>query len=133
MTSLRQAFEETHYIVYQPSLILKIGLTNQPLDAMLQTAGCDCAAFITAWNPMCQALNSSENQSRQQRLIYEIDGAGYKYLKGIGKHPSNNWPGEESILILGISFADAKDLSQRHGQAAFVWHEISGETQLVIT
>jgi hypothetical protein len=42
-------------------------------------------------------------------------------LDGIGQHPDNGWPGEDSLLALGVSLADALLLGRRFGQDAVVW------------
>jgi hypothetical protein len=49
----------------------------------------------------------------------------------IGKHPSNNWPGEVSVLVLGLDLEAAKSLTQHHEQHAFVWAAGNGVPELV--
>ncbi len=134
MTSLRQAFEETHYIVqHQQPFTLRIGQHSQELDALLKDTGHDCAAFITAWNPMSQPLSTEENRSRQQSLLNEINAIGLTALQGIGQHPSNGWPGEESILVPGLQLEAARALARTFRQLAFVWVKQAGSVELIET
>jgi hypothetical protein len=131
---LHRAFEETHFIVYhQPPFTLRIGQHSPELDALLQASGHDCAAFITAWNPMCQALGVTENRHRQQSLKNEIDTQDLITLPGIGQHPSNSWPGEESVLVLGLQFEATRALAKAYGQLAFVWLDINQTAELIET
>lgn len=54
---LRQAFEETNYIVdHKPPFTLNIGQACPALNELLQEGGHEAAAFITAWNPFSQPL-----------------------------------------------------------------------------
>lgn len=131
---LRRAFEETHYIVHhQPAFTLRIGQNSPQLDALLRDAGHDCAAFLTAWNPKSRALSEPENRARQQALLDELKRQGLTGIDGIGQHPDNGWPGEESVLVLDIAFDAACNLAQQHGQFAFVWCAIGKPCELIVT
>jgi Protein of unknown function (DUF3293) len=134
MSDLLNAFEETHYIVHhQPPFTLRIGQHGQELDALLHETGRECAAFITAWNPMCQLLGFQENQSRQQILLDELKAMGFLTLPGTGQHPSNGWPGEESVLVLGLQLNEAKTLAKKFEQLAFVWAGRGRPVELIET
>ena len=131
---LQRAFEETHFIVHhQPPFTLRIGQSSPELDTLLQATDNNCAAFITAWNPMCQALDIAENRKRQQSLTDELDARDLTTLPGIGQHPSNGWPGEESVLVLGLPFEATRALAKTYGQLAFVWVGIHQPVELVET
>lgn len=134
MSDLWKAFEETHYIVHhQPPFTLHVGRHSQELDALLEASRADCAAFITAWNPMSQALSDDENQRRQQSLTDELDRRGLLYHPGIGQHPSNGWPGEQSVLVLGLQLEAARSLAREWGQLAFIWVEREHPVELIQT
>ena len=131
---LQRAFEETHFIVHhQPPFTLRIGQPSHELDALLQTKGHSCAAFITAWNPMCQALDQAENQQRQKSLMDELATQKLTTLPGIGQHPSNGWLGEESILVLGLQLEAARTLAKAYGQLAYVWIDSHEQAALIET
>ncbi len=130
--ALRQAFEETDYIVHhQPPFVLRIGQPSPELDALLQAHGQGCAAFITAWNPMAQALPEAENRARQQALQQELSERGLQCIAGIGQHPANGWPGEESVLAMGLQAEAALALCGRYGQLACVVYRAGGKAQLL--
>lgn len=131
---LQRAFEETHFIVHQePPFTLRIGQHCPELDGLLQVTGHDCAAFITAWNPMCQALDPSENRQRQQSLMDELAKRKLTTLSGIGQHPSNGWQGEDSVLVLGMQLEAARALAKTYGQLAYVWSSIHKPVELIET
>jgi hypothetical protein len=116
---LRRAFEETHFIVHhRPAFTLRIGQSSSDLDALLRRTGHDCAVFITAWNPMCRSLSDSDNDDRQQALLCELHFRKLRWVPGIGKHPTNGWPGEASLLVLGVQRSDAEDLVKMFEQMA---------------
>ena len=119
---LLQAYRETLYTVHhKPPFSMQIGVRCEPLRALMATSHHRHAAFITAWNPFGQPLTAKENATRQAALVRDVDALGLAYIEGIGQHPSNNWPGEHSLLVLGIDEAAAKTLAATYGQHAFVW------------
>lgn len=124
---LTQAFTETDYIVHhEPPFTMNIGQPCPALKALMGEHNALCAAFITAWNPFSQQLSRQQNEARQNELKAELKRRGLKFIDGIGQHPSNNWPGEPSILVLDLSKEAAKALAGHHEQHAFVW--AGGET-----
>ena len=52
-------------------------------------------------------------------------------IDGIAKHPSNNWSGEVSVLVLGLDLEAAKTLARHYEQYAFVWASVDGMPELV--
>ena len=89
------------------------------------------AAFITAWNPFSEQLSLLKNEERQNALKAELKRRGLKFIDGIGQHPSNNWPGEPSVLVLGLSKEAAKSLAGHNEQHAFVWAASDAIPELV--
>jgi hypothetical protein len=87
--------------------------------------------IITAWNPFSQNLPAKENQARQDELKANLKKRGLICIDGIGKHPSNNWPGEVSVLALGLDLEAAKSLARHYEQHAFVWAAGDGVPDLV--
>jgi hypothetical protein len=121
-TELLQAFSETHYIVHHESpFMMHIGQHCPELKALMAEQNVLSAAFITAWNPFSQNLPAKENQDRQDELKANLKKRGLICIDGIGKHPSNNWPGEVSVLVLGLDLEAAKSLARQYDQHAFVW------------
>lgn len=52
-------------------------------------------------------------------------------IDGIGKHPSNKWPGEVSVLVLYLDLEAVKSLAGHYEQHAFVRNAGDGVPQLV--
>ncbi len=128
-----QAYLETDYHVGVPSMFtLKIGSTSAELAEMQQTYDVDCSAFISACNPFSRRLNEQENADRHARLGTEIKNMGLRFIEGIGQHPDNEWPGEASYLVFGLSLDDAIALGKRFEQNALVWSSVDACPQSML-
>ena len=75
---------------------------------------------MTAWNPRTEPTAPEVNRAAQARLEAELQAAGHRFLRGEGVDPTGSWPGEPSVLVLGISGADAQRLARAYGQNAIV-------------
>lgn len=129
---LLQAFAETHYTVHhEPPFTLHIGQPCPPLKTLMAEHNALSAAFITAWNPFSRQLTDPENKTRQDELKATLKKRGLICIDGIGQHPSNNWPGEDSVLVLGLDLEAAKSLARHYEQHAFVWTGDYDPPQLV--
>lgn len=127
-----QAYLETEYRVHaEPSFVLRIGQVSHELLAMHKASRVGSSAFITACNPFSQLRDEADNQTRQRELAAELARRGLKFLQGIGQHPSTNWQGEDSFLVLGLNLAAAKALGQRLEQNALLWSGSDGIPQLI--
>lgn len=129
---LQQAFADTHYIVnYEVPFAMHIGQSCPELKALIDKHNVLSAAFITAWNPFSQHLHPKENQARQDELKANLKRRRLICIDGSGKHPSNNWPGEASVLALGLDLVAAKSLARHYEQHAFVWTAGDGVPELI--
>ena len=128
-----QAYLETGYHVHaEPPFALSVGQVSSDLLTTHKTHSIGCSAFITACNPFSQMLDEAENQDRQRSLAAELARRGLKFLQGVGTHPSNHWPGEDSFLVLGLNLEAAKALGQRFEQNALVWSASDAIPQLIL-
>ena len=131
-SELAQAFAETHYIVrHEAPFVMHIGQPCPELKALMAEHKAQGAAFITAWNPFSQSLPAKENQARHDELKANIKMRGLVCIDGIGKHPSNNWPGEVSVLVLGLDLEASKSLARHYEQHAIVWAAGDGVPELI--
>jgi hypothetical protein len=127
-----QAYKETHYAVQDlEPFVLRIGEVSEDLIACHKRHRVECSAFITAWNPFSKQLTPEENKERNHALIQEIKGRSLSFLPGVGNHPSNDWPGEQSLLVLGLCLESAKTLGRRFEQNAVVWIGAEGIPELI--
>ena len=119
---LLAAYRETEYRVHaHPELSLRIDQHNPALARAHQAHGVTCSAYITACNPHSQRLDAATNAKRQTRLEQDLIRRGLSFLPGIGQHPGNDWPGEESFLIFGLNLDAAKALAGTLEQNALLW------------
>jgi len=116
---------------HEAPFVMHIGQPCLELKALMANHNALSAAFITAWNPFSQNLPAKENQARQDELKANLKKRGLICIDGIGKHPSNNWPGEVSVLALGLDLEAAKSLARHYEQHAFVWAAGDGVPELV--
>jgi hypothetical protein len=130
---LIQAYIETEFHVLAASpFVLGIGRVSSELLLTHQMHRVECSTFLTACNPFSQALTDEANELRQKTLEAELATHSLEFLGGIGQHPSNQWPGEPSFLILGLTLEAAKKLCHRFEQNAFVWSGSDGTPQLIL-
>ena len=102
------------------SLVLRHDEYSKVLEECHRAFGVSCSAYITAWNPRSEPTSREANEAAQARLEAELAGAGYALLHGEGVDPSGQWPGEPSVLVLGISGNEAQRLGRAYGQNAIV-------------
>jgi hypothetical protein len=76
---------------------------------------------LTAYNPFAQQVDDASNLQRQEALMQEVIRRSLVFLHGEGQHPTNGWPAEPSVLVLGLSLEAAKVMGRKHEQAAIVW------------
>ena len=128
---LIEAYAQTEFRVHtQPAFTLYIGQHCALLQQAMAQAQVNTCLFITACNPFSQSLSDDDNAQRTKRLETELNRRGLKYLTGIGQHFSNEWPGEASFLVLGVSPGVAKELGQAYEQNAVVWSDADAIARL---
>ncbi|SOE71077.1 Protein of unknown function [Burkholderia sp. D7] len=128
-----RAYEETHYrVLGDAPATLRIGVFNLALAELHRACSVDCSAFVTAANPFSGLTDADANARRQATLADELLGEGLRFIEGMGEHPSGQWPGEPSFLILGLPLEVAKQLGTRHAQNALVWCGANAVPQLIL-
>lgn len=128
-----RAYQSTEYrVLGDAGFTLRIGQASAELLDAHQRHGVTCSAFLTACNPFSQLTDAEVNAARQKELVAELDRRSFAYVYGIGQHPGNEWPGEDSFLIFGLEIAAAKELAARFEQYAFVWSGADAVPELVL-
>ncbi|WP_439823400.1 DUF3293 domain-containing protein [Caballeronia sordidicola] len=117
-----RAYEETEYrVLGDLPMTLIIGVRNAQLADLHRAHDVDCSAFITAANPLSEQTDEADNLSHQAKLADDLTLGHFEFIDGAGQHPSGDWPGEPSFLVLGVSLNAAKELGARYKQNAIVW------------
>ncbi len=128
-----QAYLETDYRVHgEPGFTLRVGRASAELLAAHKRRRTDCSAFLTACNPFSQPLDAAANAARQAALAKELSSRSLAFLPGVGQHPSNGWPGEDSFLVFGLTLEAAKALGTRLEQNGIVWSGADAVPQLIL-
>jgi len=119
---LREAYRTTLFNVLEPTpFTLRIGEQSQDLAHLYRHYNACVAAFLTAWNPFSDPASQQENDRAQRQLERQLHMLAVTVLPGIGEDASGQWPGEPSVLALGISRETAKSLGNEYRQNAIVW------------
>lgn len=128
-----EAYRKAEYVVFgEPPLVLRIGEPNRRLDAMLEAARRETAAFVTACNARGELHGDADNQAAQVRLERALEEKPYGCYPGEGRDPEGRWPSEPSLLVVGISRAEAAALGRAFEQNAVVFIERGGAPQVLV-
>ena len=68
----------------------------------------------------------------EQLLRQALQRAGWAYLEGFGEDPQSEWPGESSVLILGMDLHTARAWGQQWQQNALLYCGADTVPQLVL-
>lgn len=130
MNTLLEAYKNTKYIVFEPTLTIEIGKFNQDLDKLLLKHNSNEWAFITAYNPYSRVLTEEENKVLHNKLKELSE----KYVTfeghGVGQDPT--WEPELSLFIIGISKDDASEIGKKFEQNAIVYGVVNNPPELLI-
>ena len=128
-----KAYRETDYHVHgDVPFTLTIGAVSPALLTLQAATKTASSAFITACNPFSEATVDTTNADRQRALSSDLHQRGLKFINGIGMHPSNQWAGEPSLLVPGVSLDTAKTLGVYYEQNAIVWSGPDGIPRLIL-
>lgn len=130
MNDLIEAYKNTKYKVFEPSIIIEIGVLNQDVNDLLTQHKSMEWAFITAHNPYSRVLTNDENKVRHD----ELKELTKDYLTfeghGIGEDPA--WEPELSLFIIGITRDEASKIGKKFEQNAIVYGVINSNPELII-
>lgn len=131
---LEAAYRHTAFRVSgaAPAFVLRIDQFSAPLAALHQTRRVHSSAFISACNPRSEVQTDAVNAARQAQLKDRLRAHNLEWLDGIGEDPDGRWPGEPSVLVLGIDPVLACQLGEDFGQNAIVCCPESAVPELVI-
>jgi len=131
--STQRAYRETDYrVATEPPFVLRIGTFSPELAALHGDYAVTASAFITACNPRSKPLDVAENARRQKELAGTLAETGWRWIDGVGCHPSNGWPGEPSYLVPGLPRESACALGRQFEQNAIVWCGADAVPELIL-
>ena len=127
------AYGAANYRVFsQMPFVLKIGQPSEPLRNLHEEHCCAYSAFITGWNPYSVVASDAENVKEHTRLENKLMKRSLPFIAGIGEDSAGIWPGEQSVLVLGIALDEAKSLGMEFSQNAIVWSGEDATPQLIL-
>jgi len=132
--ALLHSYRHARYRVHAPggNIDLHIDRPSAALAKLLRIRGVRGAAFLTASNPKSRIRPGGWNDAANRRLRNAVRALGLATLPGVGLAERGRWPGEQSLLVLGISRAQALHLGRRFEQHAVVWMESDARPVLLI-
>ena len=128
--NLIQAYKNTKYKVFNPNLVIEIGVMNNDLNDLLDKNNANEWAYITAFNPYSKALTELENKDRHLQL-QEVTKSFLTY-EGHGVGADSSWEPELSLLVIGISKAEAILIGKKFEQNAIVYGKFGSTPELLI-
>ena len=100
---LLQAYRATHYRLNHSDWYLQTGQPQPALATYYQRHAVQCATYLTACNPRGELLADAVNELRMEQLRQALQRAGWAWLNGRGHDPHGQWPGEDSVLVWGMT------------------------------
>lgn len=130
MFNIIDAYKNTKYKVFEPTITIEIGKFNKDLNNLILNHNSNEWAFITAYNPYSKVLTNDENKIRH----YELKELTENYVTfeghGVGEDPT--WEPELSLFIIGISKVEASKIGKKFEQNAIVYGELNNSPELII-
>lgn len=128
-----QAYLGTEYrVLGNEPFTIHIDRPCQALKELQQRSHVHCSAYVSACNPFSQLVDEKVNAERHAALGHDLAARSMACLEGVGQHPSGDWPGEASYLVLGLDLEAAKALGTKLGQNAIVWASSDALPQLIL-
>jgi len=131
---LLESYRRTEYRVDDRghAFVLRVDEPSRALRDCHAAFAVHCSTFITAWNPRSTPTDRAANDAAMARLEQALADVGCPSLRGEGVDPSGDWPGEQSLLVLGLAEAEAIELARRFDQNAIVWSGADATPRLVV-
>ncbi len=128
--NLIQAYKNTKYKVFKPNLEIQIGVLNDDLNDLLGKNNATEWAYITAFNPYSKVLTDLENKDRHLEL--QEDTKSFLTYEGHGVGTDSSWEPELSLLVIGVSKAEAILIGKKFEQNAIVYGKVDSTPELLI-
>jgi hypothetical protein len=113
-------------------MVLRVDAVSVQLERLHAMHHVRGSAFITACNPLGRLIAAPLNALRQEALGAELSRRKLRTIRGIGQHPTNEWPGEPGFLVLGLTRRAAQELGRQFEQNAIVWAGVAARPELIL-
>lgn len=119
---LIDAYRRTEYRVADGShaFTMRVDEPSDSLRACHAAFGVETSTFVTACNPRSVPTPAAENEAAMRRLEQHLEQRGFFVLRGTGVDPTGQWPGEPSLLVLGMGEAEGRAVAGAFGQYAIL-------------
>src|SRR4051812_37371626 len=111
--------------------VIRVGEPCPAADRVLAAHGQSDWAFVTACNPRSEFLSPAENCRRMAELEAVCLFRDWPHYPGAGVSRDGSWPAEPSVLIVGVSEAEAVEVARHFGQNALVIGRFGEPVRLV--
>ncbi|WP_169727546.1 DUF3293 domain-containing protein [Granulosicoccus antarcticus] len=113
---------------------MRVGQFSDALQRVYQSHRCQSAAFLTAANPGGVKISDTDNLQAEAKLQRDITSMRYTAFPGIGLDgdEKSDWPGERSLLVLGIVYQEAIRIGTSFDQLAIIWCDKDAVPQLLM-
>ena len=127
------AYMRANYTVLSPKpFTFQIGKVSQPLLDLHQSHNCVSSAFVTACNPLGVLTSEMKNIATQNAFETDLINKQITFIQGVGRDKVGSWPGEQSVLILGVKIGEAKMIGVDYLQNAIVWIDTEVKPKLIL-
>src|ERR1700743_173316 len=127
-STLEAAYLATTFRVEAPNgnIDIRVGPTQQKIDALLVQVRATEWAYVTAWNPGSRRERADQNTFAQDELLRLVRDRGFVFYEGLGIPDLEGWAPERSAWIAGIGRREAIELGRQFGQNAIVIGSLGG-------
>jgi len=126
------AYQRTTYRLKETEIVIRIDTLNSDLDSFLIDNNAFSWVFISADNPQSKRVLPAQNEAFRKVFLNHCKKQKWAIWPGIGIPSTDDWPAEESWLILDIDQTIGDALAVQFDQKAYLWGWINGKAQLRI-
>ena len=128
------AYRAAVYEVRVPggAFVLRFGIRSTELEDLHSRHGVSSSAFLTAWNPRSRPTDATRNERAQKDMEADLRAMDCTLFDGMGSDATGTWPAERSVLALGISGAQAREVGGKYAQNAVLYMDADAVPDLLL-
>jgi uncharacterized protein len=132
--SLLNAYQKTHYNVYLSSdenYTISVGECSPQTDQLCAQFQVNSWVFFTACNPQSVQQSHAQNRQAMNSLLNQLEQDEQHHIRAEGRAEADDWPPEQSVLLIGANREYGLMLGLQFCQNAFVYGERGEKAELV--